>query len=187
MRTLIIDNYDSFTYNLVHLIEQFTNELEVKRNDEIDIRDVEKFERVIISPGPGLPLDAGITIQVIDKYSTSKNILGVCLGMQAIAECFSGKLKNLDEPMHGISTPCTILTEVGIFKGLPEIVDVGHYHSWVVDPDHIPNNFDITAQTKEGLIMAMRHNTLKIEAVQFHPESILTPLGREMIKNWMQN
>jgi len=186
MKTLIIDNYDSFTYNLVHLVEQFTDLLEVFRNDEIEISQVEKYDQIIISPGPGLPSEAGITMKVIEKYSESKRILGVCLGLQAIAEGFGGKLLNLNEVLHGISSLCVIDNSSQLFNGLGESIEIGHYHSWAIDPNGVPDNFDITAKNEDGIIMALEHKELEVCGVQFHPESVLTPDGKRIIENWMR-
>ncbi|MEM7162402.1 MAG: aminodeoxychorismate/anthranilate synthase component II [Bacteroidota bacterium] len=185
MKTLILDNYDSFTYNLVHIVEQFTEMFDVFRNDQIQLDQVEKYEQIIISPGPGLPSDAGITLPLLEKFAHHKKILGVCLGHQAIAELFGASLFNLEEVLHGISSLCKISDHTGLFKGLPKEIEVGHYHSWAVDPNRLAENFDITAVNESGLIMAIEHKKLPITGVQFHPESVLTPLGRDIIKNWI--
>lgn len=185
MKTIILDNYDSFTYNLVHLVEQFTDLLEVYRNDEIELSELSKFDQIILSPGPGLPSEAGITMDVIKRYSSSKRILGVCLGLQAIAESFGGSLVNLDEVMHGISSQCLIDNQSKLFTGLNDSIEIGHYHSWAVDPEQVPDNFDITAKNDDGIIMALEHKELDICGVQFHPESVLTPCGIKIIENWM--
>lgn len=186
MKTLIIDNYDSFTYNLVHLVEQFTDLLEVFRNDEIDIAQVDRYDQIIISPGPGLPSEAGISMTVLETYSSTKKILGVCLGLQAIAEHFGGKLINLEEVLHGVSSQCYIDNESKLFNGMSESIEIGHYHSWAIDSNGLPDNFDITAKNEDGIIMALQHKELDICGVQFHPESVLTPEGKKIIENWMR-
>ncbi len=186
MKTLIIDNYDSFTYNLVHLVEQFTDLLEVFRNDEIHISEVNKYDQIILSPGPGLPGEAGIMMEVLEKYASSKKIFGVCLGLQAIAEAFGGNLINLEEVMHGVSSKCSLVNESKLFIGMEASIDIGHYHSWAIDPNGVPDNFDITAQNEDDIIMALEHRELSISGVQFHPESVLTPEGKKIIENWMK-
>lgn len=187
MSILVIDNYDSFTYNLVHYVKSITDEpVAVFRNDEISIDDVGKYDKIIISPGPGLPKDAGIIEEVIRKYGETKRILGVCLGHQAIAEVFGGSLLNLNEVYHGVATSATITnTEDALFKGLPDKIEVGRYHSWVVNPDDLPEVLEITSTDEEGNIMSMRHKQFDIAGIQFHPESVLTPHGKEMVKNWV--
>lgn len=185
MKTLILDNYDSFTFNLLHLAEQFTDEIEVYRNDEIELQEIAKFDKVIISPGPGLPESAGITLELIKEYASSTSILGVCLGMQALAIAFGGKLKNLDEVKHGIESECIVMNGDPLFSNISNPFKVAHYHSWIIDPDHLPDKFDIIAKNDEGLIMGISHKSFDLKGVQFHPESVLTPQGREIIKNWM--
>jgi len=186
MKTLIIDNYDSFTYNLVHLVEQFTDLLEVFRNDEIHISQIKEYDQIILSPGPGLPEEAGITMEVLEKFSSSKKILGVCLGLQAIAEAFGGNLVNLEEVMHGVSSKCMLENDSKLFNGMEASIEIGHYHSWAIDPKGVPDNFDITARNEDDIIMAMEHRELDICGVQFHPESVLTPEGKKIIGNWMK-
>ena len=186
---LIIDNYDSFTYNLVHLVNELGLECTVWRNDKFAIEEVNAFKKLILSPGPGIPVEAGLLLEVIKKYSPTKSILGVCLGQQAIAEAFGGKLYNLKQPMHGIATPIKVtnLSEV-LFAGLPETFNVGRYHSWVVDETDLPNSLEITAIDEvDNSIMALRHKTFDVRGVQFHPESILTAYGKEMMRNWLDN
>jgi len=186
---LIIDNYDSFTYNLVHLVNELGLECTVWRNDKFNIEDVDAFQKIILSPGPGIPIEAGLLLEVIKKYSPVKSILGVCLGQQAIAEAFGGKLYNLKQPMHGIATPIKV-TNVNetLFSGLPQNFKVGRYHSWVVDETALPPDLEITAIDEvDNSIMALRHKTYDVRGVQFHPESILTEHGKEMMKNWLDN
>lgn len=184
---LIIDNYDSFTYNLVHLVNEIGLQCDVWRNDKFNIDDVNAYHRIILSPGPGIPSESGLLMEVIEKYSATKSIFGVCLGQQAIAEVFGGKLYNLGQPMHGIATPVKVIDrEEKLFKGLPESFKVGRYHSWVVDEKAFPDCLEITAiDEADNSIMALRHKTLDVRGVQFHPESVLTEYGREIMKNWL--
>ena len=184
---LIIDNYDSFTYNLVHLVNELGLECEVWRNDKFELADVEQFDKIILSPGPGVPEEAGLLLDVIKTYAPTKSIFGVCLGQQAIAEAFGGSLFNLSRPMHGIATPIKV-TDSGeqLFKDLPNIFNVGRYHSWVVAKDGLPDSLQITAiDEQDGSIMALSHKTLDVRGVQFHPESVLTEHGKEMMANWI--
>src|ERR1700733_7055953 len=175
-RILIIDNYDSFTYNLVHLVNEIGLQCEVWRNDKFNIDDVAAFDRIILSPGPGIPGEAGLLLDVIEKYSASKSIFGVCLGQQAIAEVFGGRLYNLGQPMHGIATPVKIIDrQEKLFVGLPETFKVGRYHSWVVDEKAIPDCLEVTAiDEADNSVMALRHKEFDVRGVQFHPESGLT-------------
>lgn len=184
---LIIDNYDSFTYNLVHLVNELGLECEVWRNDKFALDDVEAFDKIILSPGPGIPSEAGLLLPVIERYAPTKSIFGVCLGQQAIAEVFGGKLYNLSRPMHGIATPIKVTnTSEVVFKGLPDIFKVGRYHSWVVSNDGLPDTIEVTAiDEQDGSIMALRHKTYDVRGVQFHPESVLTDFGKEMMQNWL--
>ncbi len=185
---LVIDNYDSFTYNLVHLINELGFEAEVWRNDKFDLADVNKYDKILLSPGPGIPEEAGLLLEVIKAYAPSKSILGVCLGQQAIAEAFGGSLLNLGRPMHGIATPITVLDKEELtFKDCPAIIEVGRYHSWVVNTVDLPECLVVTSTDKDGQIMSLRHQTLDVRGVQFHPESVLTPNGKQMIKNWLDN
>ncbi|RVU01737.1 aminodeoxychorismate/anthranilate synthase component II [Mucilaginibacter limnophilus] len=186
-KILIIDNYDSFTYNLVHLVNEIGLECEVWRNDQFKLEDVEAFDYIILSPGPGIPSEAGLLLQVIEKYSPTKSIFGVCLGQQAIAEAFGGSLYNLTQPMHGIATPIKVTDEQEkLFIGLPESFKVGRYHSWVVSEKGLPDVLTITAiDEKDNSVMALRHKQYDVRGVQFHPESILTEHGKEMLKNWL--
>ena len=184
---LIIDNYDSFTYNLVHLVNELGLQCEVWRNDRFEISEVDAFDKIILSPGPGIPSEAGLLLEVIEKYSPSKSIFGVCLGQQAIAEVFGGKLYNLKQPMHGIATPIKVSDkQERLFLNLPDSFKVGRYHSWVVDENAIPDTLEITAiDEADNSVMALRHKTLDVRGVQFHPESVLTEFGKEMMQNWL--
>lgn len=187
-KVLVIDNYDSFTYNLVHLINELGYQAEVWRNDKFALADVAAFHKILLSPGPGIPEEAGLLLEVIKTYAPSKSIMGVCLGQQAIAESFGGSLLNLGRPMHGIATPITVLDEnEQTFKGCPTPIEVGRYHSWVVDPAALPDSLTVTAVDGDGQIMALRHKTYDVCGVQFHPESVLTPSGKQMMKNWLEN
>ena len=183
---LIIDNYDSFTYNLVHLVNEIGLQCEVWRNDKFNIGDVDAFSHIILSPGPGIPSEAGLLLEVIEKYAPTKSMFGVCLGQQAIAEVFGGRLYNLSEPMHGIATPIKVTDEQEkLFTGLPESFKVGRYHSWVVEKA-LPDVLAITAiDEQDGSVMALRHKQYDVRGVQFHPESVLTEYGREMMQNWL--
>lgn len=186
-KLLIIDNYDSFTYNLVHLVHELGLECEVWRNDQFRLEDVETFDKIILSPGPGVPSEAGLLLKVIEKYADKKSIFGVCLGQQAIAEVFGGELYNLSRPMHGLSTPIKVTDpEEKLFAGLPETFQVGRYHSWVVAEKGLPEEITVTAiDPRDNSIMALRHNTYDVRGVQFHPESVLTEHGKEMMHNWI--
>jgi anthranilate synthase component 2 len=188
-KILIIDNYDSFTYNLVHLVNEIGLQCEVWRNDRFNIDDVAAFDKIILSPGPGIPSEAGLLLEVIEKYAPSKSIFGVCLGQQAIAEVFGGKLYNLSQPMHGIATPIKITdNQEKLFIGLPQNFKVGRYHSWVVDEKAIPNSLMVTAIDEvDNTVMALRHNLYNVRGVQFHPESVLTEYGKELMQNWLAN
>jgi anthranilate synthase component 2 len=185
---LVIDNYDSFTYNLVHLINELGYETEVWRNDKFELPDVAKYDKILLSPGPGIPEEAGLLLDVIKTYAPSKRIMGVCLGQQAIAEAFGGQLLNLGRPMHGIATPVTkTVADEPLFKDIKPQFEVGRYHSWVVDPAQFPESLTITSVDGEGQIMSIRHKELDVCGVQFHPESVLTPEGKQMIKNWLES
>ena len=187
MRILVLDNYDSFTYNLVHYIKELTNEpVDVFRNDEISLEEVEKYDKILLSPGPGVPDDAGIMKDLLKKYGATKSIFGVCLGVQAIAEVFGGSIFNLNKVYHGVATPVEVTDSEDLtFKGLPKKFEAGRYHSWVVS-DKMPNTLTITARDMEGQVMAIRHTQYDVRGVQFHPESVLTEHGHEMIKNWLE-
>lgn len=188
MKILLLDNYDSFTYNLAHYLHELTgHEIPVTRNDQISVPEVEIYDAIVLSPGPGLPADAGIMPDLIRKYASTKKILGVCLGMQAIGEVFGGTLLNLPSVFHGVATKATILDKEEIlFRGLPETIEVGRYHSWVVDEKSLPPDLKITAIDESGRIMALRHKIFDVRGVQFHPESVLTPTGKQMISNWLK-
>lgn len=185
---LVIDNYDSFTYNLVHAIKKISGlQVDVFRNDEIAIEDVNKYEKIVLSPGPGLPEQAGLLMDIIRVYAPTKSILGVCLGHQAIGEAFGGKLHNMNRVFHGMATPVNTLSSKSLlFEGLPDTFEVGRYHSWIVDRENLPGCFEITSQDNDGTIMSLKHKEYNVEGVQFHPESILTPLGEKMIENWLK-
>jgi len=186
MKILLLDNYDSFTYNLVHYIEAVCDEkVAVFRNDEISLDEIEQYDKIMLSPGAGLPKKAGIMPQLIKRYASSKSILGVCLGHQAIAEAFGCSLLNLNKVFHGVSTPIKIIKEDKLFHKLPETFKVGRYHSWVVDAISNDSPLEITAVDEAGSCMALRHKTLDIRGVQFHPESILSEHGFELISNWI--
>ena len=187
MKTLLLDNYDSFTYNIVQLLNKMGyNDIDVIRNDKISVEEAEKYDKIILSPGPGIPSEAGILLPLIEKYYKTKPILGVCLGHQAIGEVFGGTLVNLEEVYHGISSEITINDHTAIFKTLPETIEVGRYHSWVVDSKGFPEQLKITAVSSEGLVMGLAHKEYPVFGVQFHPESILTPQGETMLRNFME-
>lgn len=181
----MIDNYDSFTYNLVHYLEDLDCEVVVKRNDQLELEEVEAFEEIVLSPGPGIPNEAGLLKPIIKTYAASKRIFGVCLGQQAIAEVFGGSLVNLEQVYHGVATTIAIAENDYIFKGLPDSIEVGRYHSWVVDKD-LPDVLSATAFDENGQIMSLKHNAYDVRAVQFHPESVLTPHGKQLLKNWLE-
>ena len=188
MKILVLDNYDSFTYNLVQMIEQIVNEkIDVFRNDKISLEEVAKYDKIILSPGPGIPEEAGILLDLVKKYAPTKSIFGVCLGQQAIAEAFGGTLINLSEIYHGVATESTQIKEHKLFKDLPEILEVGRYHSWAVNPENFPDELEITSVDKNGMIMSLKHKNFDVHAVQYHPESILTPKGREILINFLKN
>ncbi len=190
MKILLIDNYDSFTYNLFQYLEEEGGkdvEVTVWRNDKFDISDVEKFDKIVLSPGPGIPSEAGLLEQVVREYAPTKPILGICLGEQAIGEVFGGKLFNLPHVFHGVQTPAHIVADDYIFQGLEALQQVGRYHSWVVEKDGLPASLRVTALSDEGQIMALRHKTYDVHGIQFHPESILTPNGRKMIRNFVKH
>lgn len=200
MRVLVFDNYDSFTYNLVHLVQQITHEkVEVYRNDQIPLEKVKDYDKIILSPGPGIPSEAGELLPLINEYAASKSILGVCLGHQAIGEAFGGKLVNLDKVYHGVATEIQVRSfelgaclpdrQVGsqnLFNGLPEKIMVGRYHSWIISETGFPEELEITAKDENGYVMALRHKHYDVQGVQFHPESVLTPDGRTIIENWLK-
>lgn len=187
MKILVFDNYDSFTFNLVHLIQKVSNaSIEVFRNDEIELEKIKEFDKIVLSPGPGLPKDAGLLLPLIKEYASSKSILGVCLGHQAIAESFGATLVNLSAVFHGVATPIKIVNKNILFQNIGTEMLVGRYHSWVVSKDNFPKELEITAVDENDYIMALQHKFFDVQAVQFHPESILTPNGEMIIKNWLK-
>jgi anthranilate synthase component 2 len=185
-RILVIDNYDSFTYNLVHYLEDLGCEVVVKRNDQLTLEEVDEFEKIVLSPGPGIPDEAGLLKEIIAKYAPTKSIFGVCLGQQAIGEVYGGKLINLDEVYHGVATKINLENKEPLFEGLPGEIVVGRYHSWVVDPE-LPDVLEATSFDENGQLMSLRHKSYDVCAVQFHPESVLTPDGKQILKNWLKN
>lgn len=186
MKTVIIDNYDSFTYNLAHLVKELGATVEVVRNDRFELSALEAYDAIILSPGPGIPSEAGLLTEVIRTYAGRKPMLGICLGEQAIGEVFGGRLTNLSDVFHGVQTPVEIVSAKDpLFRGLPRVVQAGRYHSWVVDTEGLPECLEITAVSEEGQIMALRHRDLPIYGIQFHPESVLTPDGRIIVGNWL--
>lgn len=185
-KILVIDNYDSFTYNLVHYLEDLGCKVIVKRNDQLTLKEVDAFNRIVLSPGPGIPDEAGLLKEIIATYAPTKIIFGVCLGHQAIAEVFGGSLINLDEVYHGIATKIKVLKDDVLFDGLPKKIKVGRYHSWVVD-QAVPEVLKVTSIDKNGQIMSLRHKKYDVSSVQFHPESVLTPQGKTILKNWLRD
>jgi len=204
MKILVFDNYDSFTYNLVHLVERIMRqEVDVYRNDQIPLEKVKEYDKIILSPGPGIPVEAGLLLPLIKEYASSKSILGVCLGHQAIGEAFGGKLVNLSEVYHGVATPVrlvsressvvngksnshlTIHDSRNLFAGLPDVFEAGRYHSWIVSDENFPKELEVTARDENNFIMALQHKTYDVQGVQFHPESVLTPLGETILRNWL--
>jgi len=188
MKILVFDNYDSFTYNLVHLIEKILHQkTEVYRNDQIPLEKVKDYDKIILSPGPGIPEEAGLLLPLIKEYASSKSILGVCLGHQAIGQAFGGKLVNLDTVYHGVATNCELsIANCQLFKGLPENIEVGRYHSWIVSDENFPAELEVTARDENNYIMALQHKNLDVQGVQFHPESVLTPMGETILRNWLK-
>ncbi len=185
MKIVIIDNYDSFTYNLSHLVKELGAEVTVLRNDQFELADLEQYNKIILSPGPGIPSEAGLLCDVIRTYAGRKPILGVCLGHQAIGEVFGAKLENLSDVFHGVATSCHIVDDEPIFSGIERDITIGRYHSWVVSREDFPDCLEITAVSDEGQIMALRHRELNVRGIQFHPESVLTPDGKKMLQNWL--
>ena len=192
MKILIFDNYDSFTYNLVHVVEKIIHEkVDVYRNDKISLEKVNEYDKIILSPGPGIPVESGLLLPLIKEYAPFKSILGVCLGQQAIGEAFGGSLINLSTVYHGVATkikvnPARTKSENDVFNSLGSELEVGRYHSWIVNRDNFPKELEITAEDENGLIMALRHKTYDVQGVQFHPESVLTPNGELMMRNWLK-
>lgn len=187
MKIVIIDNYDSFTYNLSHLLKELGAEVDVVRNDKFELKDLEQYDKIVLSPGPGIPSEAGLLLDVIRTYAGRKPILGVCLGHQAIGEVFGASLENLKEVYHGVQTEGTQLGNDYIFEGLPERVMMGRYHSWVVAKDSVPECLEVTAMSDDGEIMAMRHRQYDIHGIQFHPESVLTHEGKTIVGNFLKH
>ncbi|WP_142783847.1 anthranilate synthase component II [Changchengzhania lutea] len=186
-KVLVIDNYDSFTYNLVHYLEDLNCEVTVVRNDKLNLEDVEPFQKIVLSPGPGIPDEAGLLKPIIKKYAATKSILGVCLGQQAISEVFGGSLINLDNVYHGVATQVTICVDDEIlFKDLDKNLEVGRYHSWVVDPN-LPACLEATSFDSNGQVMSLRHKQYDVKGVQYHPESVLTPDGKKILENWLNS
>lgn len=186
-KILVIDNYDSFTYNLVHYLEDLNCEITVVRNDKLDLEDVAPFDKIVLSPGPGIPDEAGLLKAIIEKYAPTKSILGVCLGQQAIGEVFGGTLLNLDEVYHGVATNVTIaVDDEYLFKGLDKVIEIGRYHSWVVSKD-LPESLEATSFDDNGQVMSLRHKEYDVRGVQYHPESVLTPDGKKILENWINN
>ncbi len=191
MKILIFDNYDSFTYNLVHVVEKIIHgKVDVFRNDKIALERINDYDKIILSPGPGLPNESGLLLPLIKEYASSKSILGVCLGHQAIGEVFGGSLVNLSTVYHGVATNIEVKKERtpsknDVFNNLPGEIEVGRYHSWIVNKENFPEELEITAEDAKGYIMALRHKTYDVQGVQFHPESVLTPLGEKMMRNWL--
>ncbi len=194
MKILVFDNYDSFTYNLVHLVEKIIGDkVDVFRNDQIPMEKVELYDKIILSPGPGIPSEAGMLLPLIKQYAPTKSILGVCLGHQAIGEVFGGKLVNLSKVFHGVATPIQIIPRnllttqknSDLFSGLPDGFMAGRYHSWVIDPEEFPKDLEMTATDANGQIMALQHRSYDVLGVQFHPESVLTPGGEQIMRNWL--
>jgi anthranilate synthase component II len=191
MKILIFDNYDSFTYNLVHVVEKIIHgKVDVYRNDKISLEEIGEYDKIILSPGPGIPVESGLLLPLIKEYASSKSILGVCLGLQAIGESFGGRLVNLSTVYHGVATNIKvkkdrIKSENDVFNSLPSELEVGRYHSWIVSDENFPAELEITAKDENGYIMALRHKTFDVQGVQFHPESVLTPMGEKMMRNWL--
>ena len=189
MRVLVFDNYDSFTYNLVHMVEHILQSpVDVYRNDAIALDDVAQYDKIILSPGPGIPEEAGLLLPLIERYAATKSILGVCLGHQAIGQVFGGKLTNLSTVFHGIATPAKLINRQAkdLYEGLDDTIEIGRYHSWVVDQQDFPESLEITALDDQNYIMGLRHKQYDVQGVQFHPESVLTPQGATIIQNWLK-
>ncbi|HEY0274429.1 MAG TPA: aminodeoxychorismate/anthranilate synthase component II [Chitinophaga sp.] len=188
MNILVFDNYDSFTYNLVHLVEKITDQkVTVCRNDEIPLEQVKDYDKIILSPGPGIPEEAGLLLPLIKEYAAAKSIFGVCLGLQAIGQAFGGNLINLTDVYHGVATDIQVTDRTGrLFNGLPDRFAVGRYHSWVVDEKSLPPELIVTARDDEQFVMALQHARYDVSGVQFHPESVLTPQGEQILRNWLK-
>lgn len=187
MKVLVIDNYDSFTYNLVHYLEDLNCEVTVKRNDKLTLEDVDEFQKILLSPGPGIPDEAGLLKAIIETYAPTKSILGVCLGQQAIGEVFGGSLINLEDVYHGVATPVNItVDDEALFKNMNKTIEVGRYHSWVVDAN-LPEVLEATSYDSNGQVMSLRHKFYDVKGVQYHPESVLTPNGKQILENWIKS
>ncbi|WP_435412800.1 anthranilate synthase component II [Psychroserpens mesophilus] len=187
MKVLVIDNYDSFTYNLVHYLEDLNCEVTVKRNDKLSLEEVDAFQKIVLSPGPGIPDEAGLLKVIIKRYAPTKSILGVCLGQQAIGEVFGGSLVNLEEVFHGVATPVEItVDDEPLFKNMDKTISVGRYHSWVVDAN-LPEVLEATSFDNNGQVMSLRHRFYDVKGVQYHPESVLTPNGKQILENWVNS
>lgn len=187
MKILLLDNYDSFTFNLVHIVKELGYEIDVVRNDKIALEAVDAYDKILLSPGPGIPEEAGILLPLIERYAPTKSILGVCLGEQAIGQVFGAKLINLQEVYHGISSVIDVVADEPLFKGMGNPFMGGRYHSWVVDPENLPECLEVTAIERESRqIMALRHKEYDVKGIQFHPESVLTPNGKTIIENWLK-
>ncbi|MFM1840601.1 MAG: hypothetical protein RIR47_650 [Bacteroidota bacterium] len=188
MKILVFDNYDSFTYNLVQMIKELTTaSVEVYRNNEIPLEQVKSYDKILLSPGPGIPSESGLLLPLIKEYAATKSIFGVCLGQQAIAESFGGSLSNLSKVYHGIATEVQLTNSSILFEGLPQSFKVGRYHSWVVNEQDLPKDLIITSKDEDGFIMSLEHTQFDVKGVQYHPESVLTPNGAKIIENWLKN
>ncbi len=185
-KIVVIDNYDSFTYNLVHLLQELDQEYVVWRNDKFKLEDIDAFDKILLSPGPGIPEEAGLLLDVIRTYAPRKSILGICLGQQAIAEVFGGTLFNMEKPLHGVATNITVVDESEkLFRDFPKDSKIGRYHSWAVNKDTLPASLKVTAIDENGIIMALTHTEYDVRGMQFHPESVLTTNGKKLIENWL--
>jgi anthranilate synthase component 2 len=187
LKIVVIDNYDSFTYNLVHYLEDLGAIVTVFRNDEFELKELDAFDKIVLSPGPGIPDEAGSLKEVIKTYAKTKSILGICLGLQAIGEVFGGILINLEKVYHGVASKITIIENDTIFTNLPNEIEVGRYHSWVISNDNFPQNLIITSVDENKQIMSVKHSVYDVRGVQFHPESILTPYGKKILENWLNH
>jgi anthranilate synthase component II len=186
MKILVLDNYDSFTYNLVYILRELHDQVDVVRNDKITLEEVAAYDKILLSPGPGIPSEAGIMQSLVQEYAPSKSILGVCLGHQGIGEVFGGRLENMSDVLHGVSDKALITdSSERLFKGLPAEIQVGRYHSWTVVPETVPDSLRITALDEQGRVMGLAHKQYDVRGVQFHPESVLTEYGKEMMQNWL--
>jgi anthranilate synthase component II len=186
MKILVFDNYDSFTYNLVHLVQKITSAaVDVFRNDQLPLEKIREYDKIILSPGPGIPSEAGLLLPLVREYANSKSILGVCLGHQAIGEAFGGKLVNLDTVYHGVATNIKVTAESMLFNDLPAEFKVGRYHSWIISNEQFPGELEVTARDENNFIMAIQHRSFDVQGVQFHPESVLTPNGEQILRNWI--